>query len=96
MSLLSGIKQHILGISPVDHGDVAGLVVRERDTGEVVHHEHFPSGRYTSDRVASTMEKRREALAQKYSGARYEIEHGVFGDLDAMHHFFPETRKPKL
>lgn len=93
MKILSNIKRALGLEEATDHGDVAGFVVRERATGQIVHSEHFESGRLPADRVVGAMERKREALAQKYSGARFEIEHGLFNNVGAFHHFFPEAKK---
>jgi hypothetical protein len=87
--VFSQVKQALGLEEAVDHGDVAGFVVKDRQNGEIVHREYFESGKLPADRVVSAMDKKLESLAHKYSGGRYDIEHGIFNSVRSFKHYFP-------
>lgn len=74
-----------------DHGDVAGFVVHDRNTGHIVHREHFDSGRFDDDRLTDKMITKRDKLEKKYAPSRFEVEHGLFNSREAFFHFFPDS-----
>ena len=93
MNLMQRLLRHATRpAAPVDHGDVAGFVVHERATGQLVHQEAIDSGRYSSTRLADLMVAKRSRLERKYAPSRYDVEHGLFNSRDAFHHFFPDTK----
>ena len=74
---------------PAEHDDVAGFVVTERKSGQMVHHESIDSGRYSSTRLADMMMAKRSRLERKYAPSRYDVEAGIFNNRKSFEHFFP-------
>ena len=72
--------------------DVAGYVVRAQPSGHIVHHEIQEVGHLSDEAVGDGMFDRREQLEAKYPPDDYEVEAGLFNNLSAFYHFFPELK----
>jgi len=75
-----------------DHGDIAGFVVHDRETGAIVHHEVFDAGLIPENELADRMIRRWEELVRAHPIPRYDVEYGLFPSVAAFYREFPACR----
>lgn len=91
MKIFRKLYENVLGRNPNPTDDVAGFVVQDKKSGQIVHHEVFESGHLSARRLADKMIGKAERLERRFPPERYEVEHGVFNNRAAFYHFFPKA-----
>lgn len=75
--------------------EVMGFLVRDLDSGAVVHHELMPSGGVDSSRLAHRSSRRVEALERMFRYPRFEVESGLYSSPEAFFRANPDVPEPE-
>jgi hypothetical protein len=69
--------------------EIVAFIVRDLETGEIVHHEYLASGEIPPGTVVNRIVRRVAELERMYPHPRYEVLQETFDSLETLYHFYP-------
>ena len=69
---------------PDEFERVAGYIIHDRERQQVAYHEFFITSKVPDQELADAMIRRWEHLVIEYPFPRYDIEYGLFEDVESF------------